>query len=373
MSWRAGFIVAHRWLGLLAGLVVGFVALTGAGYAFEAQLRRAWGESIELRGVDSRVAPSRILESAQAVHPGASLLWMMWPVRLDEPVWVKVRRPHGGDASVMVDPYSGAYLAEATRWRRAFDVLLDLHRTLGLGEPGKKVVGCAALVVVILVGTGVVIALPRTLRRWGRHLLIPRQSRGAAGAYAWHRMLGWWVAPVITLSALTGLVWAFDWTRGLLDVLTRSAALPPPPAVAVAAGEPPLGIDAVLAQGRALAGDAVHVRLYAPRPGGAWRVEWMPPDSRFISQRSRSYFHPTTGELLQHIPFAENSRGERLSRFAYPVHTGLILGWPTQFVMFSGALGLAALAGTGAWLFMARRRSTRTQELAPATSGRIPT
>jgi uncharacterized iron-regulated membrane protein len=103
---------------------------------------------------------------------------------------------------------------------RAMEWLVDLHDNLLAGPVGRLGNGIGAMVVMVSIATGVVLWWPGT-RRWWKSLLVPRPSRTPRFWWHLHSALGFWSLLLLLMWIVTGIYFAFpapfEGLMGLFD------------------------------------------------------------------------------------------------------------------------------------------------------------
>lgn len=350
----------HQILGLVSALVLLVVTGSGVLYAFEDRVV-AWAADIEVpsEGAEAALgAPALLDKLTDHGWEGLPRLFL-WESRADQPAWVRIQE---GDRSrnLLMDPYTGEFLVEATSWKLFFLGVLELHRTLYLGVAGEVIVGACAVVLVLVIISGL-------LYSWGkdRRLFRLRNARGRVTWGSLHRGLGWYAAPLLVVSALTGLFWSFDAYRHAVYAITFSQPPPAPPQPVLEAGGQTAELERVWKVATAYLPEKARARrLVLPSDAAQPLVfAWQPENSPASSVRDTLYLHPQTAEPLRHDKVADFSAGYWAYRMAYPIHTGRIGG-----VLGQGLMALVAALGfflslSGGWIFLRRqhlRRRRRT-------------
>ena len=207
----------HLWLGLMSGIIVFIISITGCFYAFQQEIKyriEPW------RFVEERpepfVPPSRILDTAAVYMPGQQPTGLTYG--------------HGREAAavgyiskasfsvVFINPYTGEFLKKQTPRGgdefNFFNFILDGHTALWLPyEIGKPVVGVATLVFVVLLFTGLVMWWPKKWRKATRNKSFKIKLTGSfkRANYDLHNVLGFYSLIFAFILAITGLVWSFEW------------------------------------------------------------------------------------------------------------------------------------------------------------------
>jgi len=262
--WRRWLFWIHLVAGVVAGVVILVMSLTGAFIAFEKQLV-AWAEGANRRAEppNEGTAPLSLQSLVERLRTEQGGPPRAMTIHADPSLAVEVMM--GGDELFYWDPYTGELRpASARGTRSALRALTAWHRWLGLeGERrswGKAVTGACNLAFVVLILTGAVLWWPsgRGANRWRMRLWFRPGVRGRARDWHWHHVLGLWCGPVLLVLSGSAIVisyaWAARWVQSLgstEDAGTRvPAAETRSPEAAVAPGGQPAALDEVWARVR---------------------------------------------------------------------------------------------------------------------------
>lgn len=374
----------HLATGLLAGLVIGLMCLTGTALAFEKDLV-AWAER------DARRVPAPVPGT-----PRLSFDELLARVRQARPVAVPASVVISSDplAAVTftaarsdplhVDPYTGEVRAPRSRAMAEFmRTMLVWHRYVGFsGEVsrprGKLVSGICNTAFCVLALTGLYLWMPRA---WSWRAVRPsiwfRQNlTGRTRDFNWHNVIGFWSAPVLIVLTLTAMPISFRWAGSLLYTLTgtplpasgpQSSGAPPPAAEmpAPATGAQPVSTDALLAavQRELPEWQTITHRFAAPSQPATFsvreRASW--PRTAVTTLQ----YDPYTGALLRRDGYADLSPARKLRAWTRFLHTGEALGSWAQLVAGVASLGGAFLVYTG--FALSFRRFFGRKPAAPTT------
>jgi len=220
----------HLLVGVTAGTVIAFMAVTGVLLAFEPQIT-GWLERDRRIVVPPPAAARLPLETlvARAREARPDVRPSIVTLRSDPTAALVVSFGRDGGA-LFVDPYRGTVLGDFSRVHDVLHEVVEWHRWLGARGVGRPITGAANLCLLGLVSLGVFLWWPRgwtaaALRQATRFDLC---LRGRARNFNWHNVIGIWCAPVLFVITLTGLVMSYQWASDLLYRLTGSE--PPPPA-----------------------------------------------------------------------------------------------------------------------------------------------
>lgn len=416
LSLRKLLFWPHLIAGVLAGLVIALMSLTGVALALETPVL-AWADRdarrVEAPAPDApRLPLDELLARVRAARPEATPSGVTVYPEPTAAVLVSTGRSDG----VYVNPYSGEVRPlGAQGWRDFFRRMMEWHRWLGAqGENravGRAITGASNAAFLFLAVTGLYLWWPR---KWAwravRNVLWFRRGlHGKARDFNWHNTIGFWSLTVLLVLTVSGLVMSYGWASNLLYTLTgneppsnqgppgaQAVKVPPPPPDAK-----PLAMDALLAQARAQvpAWESISVRLGGGGEGGgrggeagARRGEGGgrggeggarggargPQAVTFSIREPQAWprfasaqvsLDPFTGQVLRRETFADSNLGRQLRMWMRFLHTGEALGAVGQFVAALASLGGAFLVWTGfalAWRRFFPRRASVPVEAAEA-------
>ncbi len=401
MSFRTFLFWLHLVAGLISGLSIGLMCVTGTVLAFEKELI-AWSERdarlIELPPAGTpRFSLDQLQAKLRAAHPDARPASIVFQNDPRAAVAFTVGRSGG----FYVNPYTGEVRQPAsTAMSRFMRTTTDLHRYLGFqGEDsrpvGKLINGICNLAFFVLAVTGLYLWMPRA---WSWRAVRPaiwfRQNTSAkARDFNWHNAIGFWTAPILIVLTLTAVPISFRWGANLINTLTGTPAAAPgapgpgggPSATVVvtppASDAKPLTTDALVAaiQTAAPAWRTLTLRLPGgggpggPGERGGRGGETRPqtpatagtpaatpgPTASAVTFTLREWtswprtatstlvVNPFTAEILKRTGYADLPAAQQVRSWTRFLHTGEALGRLGQFVAGLACLGGVVLVYTG--------------------------
>ncbi len=183
----------HLWLGVLAGLYVAIICLTGAALVFRIDMQRALHPHLFTPSAAGPLAdPVAVMESVSRAYPQHRLSGVDAPTTV-RPTYLAYVTSDAEFRTVLIDPVTTAVLGELPE-HPAIRNLQQLHYNLLGGRTGRTINGIGAFGILILCATGLVIWWP-SARTWQRGRL--------------HRAIGAWSAAFILMFAVTALSFVF--------------------------------------------------------------------------------------------------------------------------------------------------------------------
>lgn len=380
VTFRRLLFWVHLGIGVVIGLVIGFLAVTGSILAFQPQIV-AFAERnarISSPSLVSCVAPSDLLKSASEYrHDSATSLTLFSdPHRPAEVAF-------GADSVVLVNACDGRVIGNgAGKLRGFFSSVRDLHRWVAFNgvrhERLRSIKDACVVAFLFMILSGLVIWFPRKLT-W-QHLrpamLFRRGLRGRAREWNWHNVFGFWMAFPLTVIALSGTIMAYPWANALLyraagDHLPAARAEAEPKRARALHADKLASLN--LAIHAAMAQDAkwqsLEMRLPSERdPNVVFRLE--EGDGGNPRQRVQLVVARKDGHVLRLEPFSSNSVGRRWRLYARFIHTGEMFGIPGRIVALLACISALMLIWTGFSLSLRRFSSWRKRKASHKKPGR---
>lgn len=383
----------HLMSGVAASLVILMMSVTGVLLTYERQMLHAAERAQYVPPPEGaqRLPVAALLAAAKLAAPELTPTSLTYDAEAGAPVTLAA----GRSGSVRIDAYTGELRPEAApRMAAFFDAMTGWHRWFNAtGDSrglARAITGASNLAFLFLIVSGMYLWLPR-LYRWAafkaRLTFNARYSNSKARDFNWHHVIGIWTAVPLVVVVATATVFSYGWAN---DLVYLSVGEPPPsrtrgaappqgaraaPLVAPteaaqqasasealsgrgshAASRPPLGLDALLENAIAFAGDDwQRITLNLPQAEHhyvGFRIDrgngGQPQHRHDIVLDTRS------GALTESKPFQTLSAGQRLRSIVRYLHTGEVLGLPGQTI--AGLVSLTSVLMVWTGLALAYRR-----------------
>lgn len=225
----------HRWLGIITGLVVFIVSLTGCVYVFVDELKAVfYQDRLFVQTGNEAIQPlSTLMANAQEalgknieisrcdIYPAANRSWIFRAVKTN-PEAVGHWNYYTYYYRVYVNPYTGAVIHLEDSRNEFFQLMLSLHTDLLLGHRiGQPLVGSCALIFILLLLSGLVLWWPKKGKKKAlkQALTIKYKAKFKRVNYDLHNTLGFYVLVPALVIALTGAVYSFQWVDSSIYAL----------------------------------------------------------------------------------------------------------------------------------------------------------
>lgn len=358
----------HRWTGLLSGVVILFLSITGSALVFITEIDRALNRDyLVSKGSGEVTSPDRAVASIQQVYPKARVNSLYYP-KGDDGVYLAYtnRLTENGKRFdiVTVDAHSADVLGTRDQKSSLAFILRQMHlRFFFFGWKGRVVVGAFGVVLLVSTITGLFIygRFIRALPHWWS----VRKDRGLQISTSdWHKLIGI-VALVFNLViAVTGAVLGLE-NLARFSQPVREAIHPAAPKSVIP--EPPTDLEKVV---------PVSVAVAAAQSS----IEGFIPVS--VSMPNKKNHYTVHGNLAGHIAmegasevgvdatngrvfFVSSARSARPVTKAYywmdPLHFGYWGGIITQIIyaVFGLTTGFLSITGFIVWYMKKTARKRR--------------
>ncbi|HVZ97180.1 MAG TPA: PepSY-associated TM helix domain-containing protein [Chitinophagaceae bacterium] len=369
----------HLWLGLISGIIVFILGITGCLFAFQQELSDVFYKKelfIQQPENHSPTLPLSVLkDSAQKVlgkdnpvtfitaYPNSNRAWefMCYQQGDDNAFWLN--KTIKSYQSVFVNPYDGSVSGQINYLHDFFEIDKGIHISLLLNEKyGEPIVGTATLLFVILLITGFIMWYPKNWKKRNRDtaLKIRWKAKWKRLNYDLHNVLGFYVFIIALIIAFTGLTMSFNWFRNLVYVVASASITPPD--FKTYNSDTTAHIHAVNAMDKAF---EKSKQIYP----AATRFGIVVPSSKtdpinvtayhtkdVYYNDDNLYFDQSNGKLLGKQLYKKQNNGVKILAMNYDIHIGAVGGLAGKIIAFLVSLVCASLPVTGFIIWLGRRK-----------------
>jgi uncharacterized iron-regulated membrane protein len=372
----------HLWLGLASGPVIIVLGLTGAIYVFTDELKPlVYRDRLFIQPENKPKLPlSQLLAAAQKAvgekRPVTRVEISSQPDRTYIFRALKVDKEGFSHwdyykyySRAYVNPYNGKVVKLEDSKNEFFTLVLGLHMRMLFGEKiGHPVVSYSVLAFVLILISGLVLWWPA---KWNKSntdkgFKIKWSAKWKRVNYDLHNVLGFYACVILFVSAVTGLVWAFDWLEKGVKTVADGGKMVEVPAVFsdTTQNKDVKAVDRVFAALQTDQPNAYGYLINFPATGKlpVNASTYLSASNRY--DRIQGQYDQFTGAQLRSRSFGELTNGEKAYAMNFDLHVGAWAGLPSKILTFFAGLICASLPVTGFVIWWGRRKKGSKEEKA---------
>lgn len=361
----------HLWLGLVSGIIIVIVSITGCIYAFQEEISNLT-QPYRFVEVENRpFLPPSVLQKAAAARAGENPVLGVNYGHTGKAAIAAYMDKENGYTMIYMNPYTGAILKEKILKTDFFRIILEGHFNLWLPRPiGQPIVATATLIFIVLLISGLIMWWPKKWNKANRNKSFKIKTTAGAKRvnYDLHNVLGFYALTIALVLGITGLVWGFQWfSKSYYWTLTGGKSF-----VAWERGKSDTtGVndlqyaeDKIWAKVNHLQGN-IQIQ-FAQKTADPISVTYNPEEGTYYKREFWFYDRytlkrvPGGGSFAK--PYEATSRGEKLYRMNYDIHVGAIAGLPGKILMFFVSLICASLPITGFYIWWGKKKKQKKKK-----------
>ncbi|MGN6436907.1 MAG: PepSY-associated TM helix domain-containing protein [Agriterribacter sp.] len=375
----------HLWLGLISGIIMVIVCLTGCIWVFQDEIT-AWIEPETKVAAQNKpvIAPSALMHIADSLYPKKKPNYATY--QQGRAITLALGQGRKGNTILRVHPYTGAVISTKNHKEGETDFfrfILNGHRFLWMPyEIGRPIVNYGTMIFVLILITGMVLWWPKKWTKATREqsFKIKWKASFKRVNYDLHNVLGFYSLLVLTAIALTGMVYGIEWySKGLYWVTSGGETLPEfkrNKSDSLQLGKfytPQQVMDVswnkVITEHPEAKG-FYYAFADTSRASSPISITIYPTVGKYYDTRSFSFDQHTGKRLpaanrIYETSFEEGSTGDKIRRMNYDIHVGSILGLPGKIMAFFAALIGASLPITGFIIWWGKQKKKGRKKKKP--------
>ncbi|WP_119788957.1 PepSY-associated TM helix domain-containing protein [Flavobacterium anhuiense] len=366
MGFKTKIRFIHKWLGLISGIIVFIVCITGCIFCFHDEIKDNTRKEWRLVEPQNKpfVPPSQLQEKAKEVVPNnKATMIAYYGKNRSAIVYTYSDR---GNLYLYFNPYNGKYLKSENPETDFFIIVEYIHLYLLLPDYiGKHIIGGATIIFILLLISGITQWWPKRKSDIKRSFTIKWSAKWRRVNYDWHNTTGFYISIIALILAITGLTFTYEWVGdgiyksfnfgGDKGVETKTPIIDTTSFKANSV----TAIDKAFVQTQKLQPKAEMFFIMIPQKKGDIVNTGAYPHTLRYDQQSNYYFHPSSGKLIQSQTFDEKSLGLQVVEMNYGIHTGQVLDLPGKIIAFTVSLIAAALPVSGFIIWFGRSRKSK--------------
>lgn len=362
----------HLWLGMISGLIILFLGVTGCLLSFQKEIESATQSYRYVKDENKQLLPPSILKNtATALLPGKHVHAVLYEGRAKAAqVIFFAFEPVSYYYIIFLDPYTGKVLKVKNMDHDFFRQVVVGHYYLWLPPAiGQPIVASATLIFVVMMISGLILWWPKNRAAAKQRFSVKWTAKWRRRNYDLHNVLGFYMTWLAIIIAFTGLVWGFQWFAGSVYGATggtKNLVYAEPVSDTtrrVSIGAP--AIDKVWEKMRVEHKNAQMLEVHIPDNAQSPIAANTNTDASTYWKTDYRYFDQYT---LQELPAAsiygriqDAGFADKLIRMNYDIHTGSILGIAGKILMFFASLIAASLPVTGFYIWWGRRKKVKKE------------
>lgn len=357
LSWRKLLHAGHAWLGIITGLGMLLLAISGSLIVFRPELDR-WlnPELTKVKPGSQRVSLDGLVEVARLSAPeGFSLFNLRVAPEPDVAAIAFMRRVEGNRLErmeIFLNPWTGELTGKRGNRTALMSWLYELHISFLAGTIGYVLAGLLGATLVLSCITGMLVH-----RRFLADLIRPARWRMGWRLLLsdWHRLIG---VTSLVFNVIIGLTGCWFNAPKVRELWNKTAPMGGMTVNSTASGKT---LEELLRQTEVLIPGFEFRSLQLPsRPGNVVRVRGgLKGHALWGNYSSEATYDLQTGELLRITNMAKAPFGKRLEAMFHPLHYGNFAGWPLKSIWCVLGLTPGFLAVSGAAMTWRRYRNRR--------------
>lgn len=347
----------HLWLGLVTGVVVFIISITGCLYVFEEEIRNF-----------NDAAYSKISPQPKSTV-GLAQIVNAYKAETDDKIGSIKIYPNEPGATFQVlnsdkkayyfNPYTAKLInVEQADW---LNTVLELHKTLLLGKTGEFIQAWSVVIFLVMLITGLILWFPHQRRLLKQSLSIKWKASVKRISFDLHQVLGFYAAVFLIVIALSGMYFAFSGAKQMVELVTGTKL---GKGIKNTTAEPHVfKTEAERYQGmyKQVLGEikGSQSAVFSVRKSGEIRLRITYP-YRWSRKQNTFFFDEATGKLLRSKLYKNNNRADWYEATNYELHTGKLFGYAGKILWCLASLISASLPITGfiIWWKKGKKRNT---------------
>ena len=378
----------HLWLGLISGIIVLIVCLTGCIWVFNEEITGLLEPETKVAWQDKPVVkPSELMRIAAKLYPEKVPSYANY--QQGRAINLNLRAANAGprdrrtgNTILKVNPYTGEVISTEEHKPGESDFfrfILNGHRFLWMPyEIGRPIVNYGTMIFVVLLITGLIWWYPK---KWNK------STRDKSFKIKWgasfkrvnldlHNVLGFYALLFLAAIALTGMVYGIKWySEGMYwvtsggDKLEAYKRLDSDSTLKGKSYAPEKAMD--MAWNQVIARHPKSMGFYysfadTAEAKAAINITVYPNKGQFYNSQGYTFDQHSLKELKRQdaysVEYAQASFGQKLRKMNYDIHVGSILGFPGKVMAFLASLIGASLPITGFLVWYGRKFKKKSKK-----------
>ncbi|MCB9251436.1 MAG: PepSY domain-containing protein [Flavobacteriales bacterium] len=345
-SIRSMLVKLHLWGGLVSGLVIFIVSITGCIYVFEDEFRSILYKDLifQKEKITGEILPSEIVKNIENRLPGQKLKTIKIRTNAERSIEVVLKT----GKRLYYNPVTGNIKKVPEKKWDFLSMVLIMHRSLYLGSVGKKIVAVSAFIFTLMLILGMILWWPLGKRNLKLKFKPFIKGNYFIRIYTMHSVLGFYAFIFLLITGSTGVVYGFKSLNNEIKKYIRKNDLVFTQSISIA-GQTEImkNFDLTWKEALKLNGPYTLAVLTVPKKDESKIKMYLYNGHAVILKNRDSYTFFTDQNLLQKRDYKKSGFLYRMLTSQRDLHTGNYLGGVSKAVAFLFSLIAASLPITG--------------------------
>ncbi|WP_438711238.1 PepSY-associated TM helix domain-containing protein [Aquimarina muelleri] len=365
----------HKILGLITGVVLFIVSITGCLWVFKDEIESFYTDYTYVAPQEQEfIISSKVKSIAEQIIPNKTIHGVIYgqPNEAIEVVFYQAE-PELFYQSVFLDPYSGKFIKRVDNDSGFFAFVLKGHIRLWLPEAiGSRIVSYSILLFLVLLISGFFLWIPRNKKNWRQRLKFDWNSktRWKRKNFDLHSITGFYISSLGLLFAFTGCVMAFNWFYFIAYIATGGDKapqfiLPQNISTTITNSDKNPPYDQLIPTLYKAYSEAKSFELHYPENDSTTVLVEVSNSAGLYYDMDYLFFDQNTLQEVEttsiYGKYKDAGFADKVIRMNYDIHVGSIGGLAGKIIAFLASLICASLPVTGVLLWYGRAYKKRPQ------------
>ncbi|WP_178987843.1 PepSY-associated TM helix domain-containing protein [Winogradskyella schleiferi] len=374
MTFNKFIFQLHKILGLVTGIVVFIVAITGCCWAFRDEIESLYDDYTKVIPQEQSIlTPTEAKALAKEVFPDNSVHGTLFKKADDAIEVIFYDADPEFYQSVFLNPYSGGVIQVEDHLSGFFAFTLKGHTRLWLPKAfGEQVVGASILIFILIIISGFILWLPKKLKNLKQRLKFDwkKTTRWKRKNFDLHTIVGFYICSLALVLAFTGSVMSYNWLKYVVYKSTGgekvAAFIIPDNKSKNQSSTEGLPMDRLIVKLQKESPEAESYELHYPKSKDESIYVEVSNSKGLYYDTDFRFFDQNTLEEIE-IPgiygkYKDAKLADKILRMNYDIHIGAIGGIAGKILAFIISLLTATLPVTGILLWYGRNYKNKKTE-----------
>lgn len=368
MDYRKSILWLHKILGLLTGVVVFIVAITGCCWAFKDEIESLYTDYKLVEKQDEPIlTPTEVKDIGASIFPNNTIHGSLFSNKNEAIEVIFYDAEPEFYQSVFLNPYSGSIIHVEDHLSGFFSFILKGHMRLWLPSGiGEQVVGASILMFIFIIISGFILWIPKKRKNLKQRLqfMWKPTTRWKRKNFDLHTIVGFYICSLALVLAFTGTIMSYTWLQYVVYKSTggdKVAVFIIPENISgdfKQNGET-APMDFLIAKLQKELPNAENIELHYPESeSSSIYIEISNTEGVYYDSDFRFFDQNTLEEIETpgiYGKYKNAEVGEKILRMNYDIHIGAIGGLAGKIIAFLVSLLTATLPVTGVFLWYGRK------------------